>query len=384
MKEDEKSIPLSTVIAEAHRAGRMSRESEVFALIEERQQAQGRHNIEANALRSDLVASDQRIAELESQLAEVRERDEVHRDSADITLALTARIDRLEKELAAEREKAVKAIRVLTEIRRDIGEIAKNHVPCSPLAGRVEDALTEAIESLQTSAPAVPAVAETAYKPPEPCQCGKPATRMDPHNDGDCLLEYCDGCYEQELERLRKEWGVELLAYDGKATGLAKEAPPPASAPVERLTRGELKRLRRGAQGCHDAQISMGHEGPVCTVSTTVAFKLLAAAERDIDQHESDQVFAPPPDIDRSRAAKFYGTMPDKKSLPKTLPPGTSIFYQNAGGQVLTDDGLVAEKELRLSGDSYIGVFRHRANNRLSTMDSVPARAVNWAKVPIA
>jgi hypothetical protein len=58
--------------------------------------------------RSEFNAAEVRIEELESQLAEVRERDEVHHDSADITLALTARIDGLEKELAAEREKGAR------------------------------------------------------------------------------------------------------------------------------------------------------------------------------------------------------------------------------------------------------------------------------------
>lgn len=39
----------------------------------------------------------------------------------------------------------------------------------------------------------------------EKCACGKVATKMDPHNDGDCPLELCDECYRAEDERLRAQ-----------------------------------------------------------------------------------------------------------------------------------------------------------------------------------
>jgi hypothetical protein len=282
LMSDEKSIPLSAVIAEAHRAGRMARDSEVFALIEQHQQAQGRHNSEVNALRSDLESATARIAEFESQLAEVREReagaasfltraenaerelqgannqlwgktqettnltnelaaanerlDLLRRGSANKTEVLNItngerrnlvlrleacnewyekekrRREEAQAELAAEVEKTAKALYALDRMIPDLV------LPLGLPFDRLRRWHRVASEALGGSPP-VPAVAETAEKPPE-------TKKPDPwaaEEDRRIFLQ-AGAPDNPSSEQIRRAHAIHY------------EEPPPAPAPVERLT----------------------------------------------------------------------------------------------------------------------------------------------------
>lgn len=64
---------VARLIASAHEAGRRSRDAEFCAVVEQRQEAQGRHNIEVNALAAKLKAAEEskaRALEMARELAE--------------------------------------------------------------------------------------------------------------------------------------------------------------------------------------------------------------------------------------------------------------------------------------------------------------------------
>jgi hypothetical protein len=321
----------------------------------DREKAKRGHEIEAR------MKAEERVSQLESQLAEVRERDEVHRDSADITLALTARIDGLEKELAAEREKTASALPLLRHLRSSID---KKLAWAAPLERGITGELLAECEVAFGVTPPVPAVAETAEKPRTLCAgLDSHCSRM-PGHMGDCRIGWndpysCENCCRRlhfgehfdslhlcptcvsasgvpvakkdpspktktcacsKLEQIGElpwtcvscgltitkstpwhDWGA--APQDGvskcAACGVTKcwghtylngpwcycfgrADPPPASAPVERLTREELASLKECAVGTFAVY---GVEAPKLR-------KLLAAAERDLAQFERDQVFA--------------------------------------------------------------------------------------------
>jgi hypothetical protein len=131
----------------------------------------------------------------------------------------------------------------------------------------------EGIEQLEKLTDAVESSRLAEVDDGELCGCGKPATRMDPHNDGDRPLEFCDECYVKETKRLEEQ-----------KPSVAESA---AVQPVERMTREEIAKLRRQCEGHHDEQTCLGHRGPVFTLSTRRTLLLLAAAERDLNQYDA-------------------------------------------------------------------------------------------------
>jgi hypothetical protein len=73
--------------------------------------------------------------------------------------------DRLQSELSEARAAVAKmpdVERQVRELRDSVNELARDHVPCSPLASRIEQSLTDILESLQ------PAAEKAEEKPAQP------------------------------------------------------------------------------------------------------------------------------------------------------------------------------------------------------------------------
>jgi hypothetical protein len=149
----------------------------------------------------------------------------------------------------------------------------------APLERGITGELLAECEKAFGVTPPVPAVAETAEKPPEAELCE--ACRGRKIRTWACLEHGRDGCFACHAVE-------DCPACKGTGSvPRVEEAPPPASAPVERLTtRVTREWLAYEKQRMADQGIE------VRGVGRPAYEKLLAAAERDLAQHERDQVFA--------------------------------------------------------------------------------------------
>jgi len=88
--------------------------------------------------------------------------------------------------------------------------------------------------------------------------------------------------------------------------------------------------------------------------------------------------YAPAPAPSEQIPDEFYGTMPVGDELPRTLPIGTRACYIKSGGEFYDEPGLTALTEQRLSGQKYIGQWRH---DNGEIRDSAPNASVDVASI---